>query len=99
MYGSLSITNEYDNSCYAFNVSIPSKFCNLKNMTIYNLTNFLYVSTLCYRNGLIQCPVNYTSITGYYPNCCKICKIKNMTIYIYIYIYIYKYITLKTFIL
>ena len=83
IYGSLSLTNEYDTACYSVNVSILSTYCSNLKMTIYNFNNFLFVTSLCYQNGLIPCPINYASTTGYYPNCCEICKIYLFKIYLF----------------
>ena len=43
-------------------------------MTVFNIPNMNTSYSTCYMSSEIQCPINYTSITGYYPGCCRICE-------------------------
>ena len=75
LLGSRSQTNEYDSKCYQYNISTESIYCANLNSAIYDVS-FLSPysdSPICYISGLVPCPQNYTSNTGYYPNCCRYC--------------------------
>ena len=73
VFGSMSQTNEFDPYCWIFELSTQAIFCLNYNMVAYKQT-FGGTTTSCYRTGLVPCPTNHTSSTGYYPNCCRYCK-------------------------